>query len=162
MKKKKKSAKKSTPAACCVTPAFFSFFFFPHFWKTIELCRPLLFSAPLLFQSSFHTGGNDSSSFLFSFLFFSFHSLRCLRSPMMPARKIDTRTLPTSIRHCTKSFLSSVIFFGVTDNNMAYNRIGIMPVALQSSWHEVENFIMTHCCVCRSRIMMYKLMYYIN
>ena len=143
---KKSISRPSLPLV--VTPAFS--FFFHIFGKRSNYAAHFCFLPPS-FQSSFHTGENDSSSFFFPFFFVPF-SVSVLR--WCPYER-STHGCQRPFGFVRKRFLSSVIFFGVTDNNMAYNRIGIMPVALQSSWHEVENFIMTHCSlltsVCRAR-----------
>lgn len=149
----KNSVKKSlSPCNLCVLS-----FFFHIFGKRFELCRLLLFFLPLpSFRSSFHTG---------PFFFFFSHFLLSLSLSLrrFPRVKIDTRL--SNVHYVPKATLSSVIFFGVTDNNMAYNRIGIMPVALRPDtksrillWHIARSYvcrafsIVSWCINSRSRL----------
>lgn len=147
----KNSVKKSlSPCNLCVLS-----FFFHIFGKRFELCRLLLFFSPF-FRSSFHTG---------PFFFFFSHFLLSLSLSLrrFPRVKIDTRL--SNVHYVPKATLSSVIFFGVTDNNMAYNRIGIMPVALRPDtksrillWHIARSYvcrafsIVSWCINSRSRL----------
>lgn len=101
------------------------------------------------------------------FLFFFSHFLLSLSLSLslrrFPRVKIDTRL--SNVHYVPKATLSSVIFFGVTDNNMAYNRIGIMPVALRPDtksrillWHIARSYvcrafsIVSWCINSRSRL----------
>lgn len=114
---KKKWMKKSTsrmPAAC--NPYVFS-----TFLENDRIMPPT--SAFSLFNSPF------TPVETISLLFFS-SSLLCLCRSMIPIYERATHGCQRPFRFVRKVSLSSVIFFGATDNNMAYNRIGIMPVAL--------------------------------
>lgn len=129
----KNSVKKSlSPCNPCVLSFFFTF-----------LENDSNYAAYFCFFSPSPPFDPPFTPVLFSF-FFSFSPLSLSVPSTIPARK-DRHT---AFHYVPKATLSSVIFFGVTDNNMAYNRIGIMPVALRPDtksrillWHIARSYV---------------------
>lgn len=142
--------------------------------KSLSPCNPCVFS---FFFTFLENDSNYAAYFcffppsfdppftpvLFSFFFSHFLLSLFLSLRRFPRVKIDTRL--SNVHYVPKATLSSVIFFGVTDNNMAYNRIGIMPVALRPDtksrillWHIARSYvcrafsIVSWCINSRSRL----------
>lgn len=133
----KNSVKKSlSPCNPCVLSFFFTF-----------LENDSNYAAYFCFFSPSPPFDPPFTPVLFSFFFLIFSSLSLSLSLWrFPRVKIDTRL--SNVHYVPKATLSSVIFFGVTDNNMAYNRIGIMPVALRPDtksrillWHIARSYV---------------------